>query len=143
MRAHLKAQARSVWRALAGQIGVPDGEALVVDFLGYLPHVPDQKREMLAAHMLAYRTYQPQLYGGRLTLFRARALPLRLSYDPELELGQVGDRRGAGRRSSRAITATFSARRKWSGLAARLAGEPGRGAGSRSCPCEQAGPREP
>ena len=83
-----RAQARATWREVSGRRqGAADSQALLEDFLGDTSYLPDWARAVRAAHLEALRRYHPQVYDGRVTLFRVRALPLTLAYDPELGWG--------------------------------------------------------
>ena len=86
-----RGKARATWRSATGQSksSMVDGQALLEDFLGDLSGVPVRTRELMVAHSMASRSYQPQVYHGRLTLFRVRSLPLMSPYDPELDWGRL------------------------------------------------------
>ncbi len=51
----------------------------LIDFAGELP---DHRRQLIMSHFQALRTYDPQPYPGRVTLFRAKSRPLFNTLDP-------------------------------------------------------------
>ncbi len=51
--------------------------------------LPDQQRSLVETNYLAWQSYVPRPYPGRVTLFRARARPIFQSLRPDLGWGEV------------------------------------------------------
>ena len=54
-----------------------------------LEHLSDQRRSLIETNYLAWQSYQPRPYPGRVTLFRARTRPLLHSLSPDLGWAEI------------------------------------------------------
>ena len=54
-----------------------------------LEHLPDQRRSLIETNYLAWQSYLPRAYPGRVTLFRARTRPLLHSLSPDLGWAEI------------------------------------------------------
>ena len=77
------------WRRLAYGSDAPQARVTLDEFLGNTSRIPERYRRVMNAHFRARQEYVPQVYRGRVTLFRAQALPLLRPSDPELGWGQL------------------------------------------------------
>jgi hypothetical protein len=84
-----RAKARAVWRTVSGERNPPGTHVPLNDFLGDISHIGEEGRRTLSARLEALESYHPQVYQGRVTLFRTRALPLTMPHDPELGWGSL------------------------------------------------------
>jgi thioesterase domain-containing protein len=81
-------ETRTAWRRLIWRQAPSDAMTLE-DFLGDPSHIPERARKRMELHFRAFHSYRPQPYQGRITLFRAEALPLLRPYDTELGWGKL------------------------------------------------------
>jgi amino acid adenylation domain-containing protein len=56
---------------------------------GEEPDAPESLRRLMIAHLQAVRSYRPQPYAGRVTLFRVQALALFSAHDPAMGWGKL------------------------------------------------------
>ena len=54
-----------------------------------LEHLSDQRRSLIETNYLAWQSYLPRAYPGRVTLFRARTRPLLHSLSPDLGWAEI------------------------------------------------------
>ena len=64
-------------------------ERIIAEAIGDEPDIPKQLRRLMEVHLQAMRDYHPEVYPGRVTLFRVRALSPFRSYDPEMGWGKL------------------------------------------------------
>jgi amino acid adenylation domain-containing protein len=80
-------------RSLLRRLGKPGGPARrrlePEDYFGNLAAAPEAFRNMLQTQFLAFQAYDPEPFPGRITLIRARALPLFRPCDPEMGWGRL------------------------------------------------------
>ncbi len=67
----------------------PDSVSNLIKDMGDLFGFSEQHRKVALAQRRALRQYQPRIYPGRLTLFRARMQPLFSSHNPDKGWGQL------------------------------------------------------
>lgn len=87
----VRGEARVAWRRLIWR-QPPSHARTLGDFLGDLSHIPEKPRRMMEVRYRALHSYQPKPYPGRITLFRAQALPLLRAHDPQLGWGKLAAR---------------------------------------------------
>lgn len=88
MRAHRMSEGKSTWQERVLEI---DRRVALLDphELAVAEEIPPAHRRVIAAHLQALREYHPPPYGGRVTLFRVRALSLFRAADPAMGWGSL------------------------------------------------------
>jgi thioesterase domain-containing protein/acyl carrier protein len=82
-------------RARHGQWGevrdwdVSYAQRALEDVVGDTSALPEPVLNVTEAHHQAMKRYEPQVYGGRVTLFRVRASTLRRAHEPEMGWGRL------------------------------------------------------
>jgi thioesterase domain-containing protein len=61
----------------------------VESIIGDASDIPEEHHKLMESHLQAAWNYRPQVYRGRVTLFRTRTLSLSRSHDPEMGWGEL------------------------------------------------------
>ena len=88
-QARLWRKAGIAWRRWVYGAESPQARFSIEDLLGDLSHISEGARNVADAHLTATRRYRPAGYPGRITLFRARALPVFRPHDPDMGWGRL------------------------------------------------------
>jgi thioesterase domain-containing protein len=83
MWARVRRQFRLMHRATA-----PAGRVQASDLIDQAPDLPAHVQRVIEANFAAARNYQPQPYGGKLTLLAARGGRLFVTHDPQMGWGR-------------------------------------------------------
>ena len=89
IQTRLWGKARVAWRRRVHGAEAPQARFTIEDFLGDVSHIPESHRRIADAHLIATGLYHPPGYAGRITLFRAPALPLLRPQDHDMGWGRL------------------------------------------------------
>jgi thioesterase domain-containing protein/acyl carrier protein len=80
--ARFRGAAQAIWRR-RGRDSLP-AEVMILNAFGDAAEISDERRRLVEAHLRALETYRPQVYPGRVTLYRVRGMRLFRAEDASL-----------------------------------------------------------
>ncbi|MFN2230713.1 MAG: amino acid adenylation domain-containing protein, partial [Anaerolineae bacterium] len=89
LRTRIRLAARAAWRQANPRESAPLSDALVMEILGEGADATEEHRRVLEAHLEALESYRPQIYPGRVTLFRVPGMRLLRASDDAFGWGKL------------------------------------------------------